>query len=183
VSTATSLGVPDSCGCLQPSPFWRAESLLHGPAAVVRLGWNEVAAELDRFRQLRPAPSQGISRQVRKLLECIHTNLFDPNVSVKTLKARCGLRDNNVSCRFRCETGIYLHAYIAALRLEAATILLRRPELTVIEIAQLVGYYHLQTFYRAFKGRFRCTPAAFRRRAGGPVRVARLEGSELRAVR
>jgi AraC-like DNA-binding protein len=103
-----------------------------------------------------------LSLQVKQAVECVHHNLFDPQLSVKTLKTRCKIRDNNVSCHFKCETGIYLHSYIAMLRLETAVILLHDPHLSIAEVADRVGYRHLQTFYRVFRRFFRCNPGSFR---------------------
>lgn len=120
------------------------------------------AAELAGLYSSPPAVPDGVSAPVRTLLESIHRNPFDPTLSVKTLKASCRLRDNNVSCRFRSETGMYLHVYIVALRMQAAARLMERSALSIADVAQLVGYGHLQTFYRVFKEYFRCTPAVFR---------------------
>lgn len=118
---------------------------------------------LSRGLRSRPAWRHAeLSLNVKEAVEWIHHNLFDPQLSVKTLKTRCKIRDNNVSCHFKCETGIHLHSYIAMLRLETAVILLHDPHLSIAEVADRVGYRHLQTFYRVFRRYFRCNPGSFR---------------------
>ena len=112
------------------------------------------------------------SCEVDSLLRYLNANIFDPALSVKTLKARCRLRDNNISCRFKLETGLYLHSYITARRIDAAAILLHESQLSIAETARCVGYRHLQTFYRLFKDHLGCTPAAFRARRAPQLHVA-----------
>lgn len=121
-----------------------------------------IHADLERFRESIPPPERSVSFHIGRLLGCIQRELFNPNLNVKTLKRLCDVRDNNVSSRFKCEMGVYLSSYITRLRLEAAILLLRGSDLSVAEVALFVGYPNLQTFYRAFKRHFLCTPAEFR---------------------
>ncbi len=130
---------------------------------------QQIDAELHRFLQLHPQPSQRLTWPVRKLLNCIHEELFDPTLNVRRLKDRCQIRDNNVSCRFKHEMGISIKTYIEALRLEAANVLLMQRTFSASEVAQSVGYNHLQTFYRAFDRHFDRTPGMVRSGAGQPV--------------
>jgi two-component system, response regulator YesN len=124
----------------------------------------QIEAELDRFRSERQPDGNELSREVREVLVHIHRNLFDSDLNVQTIKSRCRIRDNNISCRFRYEMGSTIRDYIESLRMEAARWLLERGYIGVFDVAQLVGYYHLQTFYRAFQRHFECTPAACRGR-------------------
>jgi two-component system response regulator YesN len=125
---------------------------------------EEIGGHLDRFRQTHAAPIEDTSWHVRQLVNCIHEELFDPGLNVKTLKSRCRVRDHNVSCRFKHEVGRSIKEYLESLRLDAATLLLELGVFSAFEVAQAVGYCHPQTFYRAFIRRFRCTPGDFRRR-------------------
>src|SRR5262245_56081347 len=79
----------------------------------------------------------------------LHDRLFDPELSVRSLRHWCRLRDHNVSSRFRIFTGWTLKDYIETQRLEAAKQLLRATQLPVVDIAFAVGYRHVQTFYGA----------------------------------
>lgn len=121
--------------------------------------------ELERFLQNRRPEDRGMPGEVKTLLHHIHDRLFDPDLSVKTLRSRCRLRDNNVSSRFRWLTGMTIKECIESLRMEAAAQLLRRSASPVFDIALSVGYSHPQTFYRAFEKTYECTPAIYRQRS------------------
>ena len=123
---------------------------------------RELESQLQRFRSARTPATQGTSCNVRDLLRGIHEALFDPRLTVRQLKVRCRVRDNNVAYHFKWETGVSIKEYIEDLRTEAAGELLRTGEYNNWEVAQAVGYTHLQTFYRAFRRRFGCTPGDFR---------------------
>ena len=133
-------------------------------------GWNtrefqRIEEELEEFRRRETPDQLEGPADVRQLLEGIHENLFDPDLTVKTLRARCGLRDNNVSCRFRRQVGRTVKDYIEALRMKAACRLLEESDCPVFDLALSIGYSHPQTFYRAFERAFECTPATYRRQA------------------
>lgn len=130
--------------------------------AITMMEQARIEAELDRFCTKHQPNNQDLPREVREVLNYIHRNLFDPDLNVQTIKSCCRLRDNNISCRFRFEMGITIKEYIESLRMEAARWLLERGCIGVFDVAQFVGYYHLQTFYRAFQRKFECTPATVR---------------------
>ena len=135
-------------------------SIRRGDLATERL---VIEAHLDQMRGKAPESLIVPSSDVRRLLDEIHGDPFDPQLSVKSLKKRCNIRDNNVSSRFRFTYGITIRHYIEQLRLEAATQLLRQLDVGVFDIAISVGYQNPQTFYQAFRKRFQCTPSDFRR--------------------
>lgn len=123
---------------------------------------QRIRAELDRFRAAHPPPERKVSWQVQECLKCIHKDPFDPALNVKTVKVRCRISDNNVSCRFKHEMGITIKDYIQSLRFKAAARLLESGSWSISQVAQTVGYRHLQTFYAAFERSFECTPGHFR---------------------
>jgi len=123
---------------------------------------SDIEIELDRVREeICPEPVN-LSREIREIVEHIHRNLFDSDLNVQTIKERCRIRDNNISCRFRRVIGITIKEYIESLRLEAAIRLLEK-RIAVFDVAMSVGYDYPQTFYRAFQRRFDCTPASLHR--------------------
>lgn len=136
----------------------------------------EIESELQRFHLAHAPSTHGTSCHVRDLLHAIHETLFDPRLNVRLLKSRCRIRDNNVAYHFRDETGVSIKEYIEDLRIEAAGGLLRGGTCNNWEVAHAVGYTHLQTFYRAFRRQFGCTPGDFRDR---PVPSLALAGAGL----
>ena len=103
---------------------------------------------------------------IQLLLACIQENPFDAGLNVEVVKRRCGLRDHNVSSRFRYFVGTTIRDYLESLRLEAAGRLLRGSDATVLDVALSVGYNNLQTFYGAFRRKYSCTPGAYREERG-----------------
>lgn len=122
---------------------------------------QDVQIELNRFLEAHPAPGRGCW-QVRNLLICIHQHVFDGGVTVNAIKQLAALRDHNVSCLFKHEMGVSIKDYMDGLRLDAASELIATTSLSVATVAQSVGYQHLQTFYRAVRRRFGCTPVELR---------------------
>lgn len=132
----------------------------------------EIESELQRFRLANAPATQDISWHVRDLLHGIHDALFDPRLTVRAVKTRCRIRDNNIAYHFKYETGVTIKEYIEQLRLAAAGELLSRGRFSAGEVARAVGYSHLQTFYRAFRRHFGCTPGDFRGRAAATGEAA-----------
>lgn len=120
---------------------------------------------LQRFLRARKPEPGRFPREVEEMLAIIHESLFETQFSVKVLKARCRITDNNVSSRFRQKTGVPLKAYMQGLRMEAATKLLREDSAAIVDIATAVGFSYPQTFYRVFQKHYDCTPAEYRRRS------------------
>ncbi|MEM8933561.1 MAG: AraC family transcriptional regulator [Acidobacteriota bacterium] len=140
---------------------------------------------LDELRGRQPAAPE-LALDIRRLLHAIHEDPFDSDLSVRSLKQRCRIRDNNVSSRFRFVLGVTIRHYIEILRLEAAVLLLTRLEVGVFDIALSIGYQNPQTFYNAFRRCFDCTPSDFRQQCAESeeVRVGALlpfvaDGGEL----
>jgi AraC-like DNA-binding protein len=105
-----------------------------------------------------------LSRELRELIECIHQDLFEPGLNVKTVRQRCRIRDNNISSRFRRSFGRGIKAYIDGHRMAAACMLLTETKMAIFDIAMGVGYNHVETFYQVFHRSFDCTPGQYRQR-------------------
>lgn len=112
--------------------------------------FHEPQARLEQF--LFELDGDGIdhSREIQNVLAYIHSNLFEPSLSVSALRRELGLRDHNLSTRFRQHVGLGIREYIETLRIRAAQPLLE-GELQVYRVAQLVGYTHHESFCRAFR--------------------------------
>lgn len=138
---------------------------------------GKVEAELKRLALDNQPKNDSLPRDVNQVLDCIHAHAFDHELNVKTLKQRCGIFDNNISCRFRHVMGITLKMYIDALRMKAAAYLLEnRRRLGVYDVSQWVGYENPQTFYRVFRKHLKCTPATYRSQSeNGAARTRREE--------
>lgn len=128
---------------------------------------ERIQARLEEFARRLPVPA--VSHvQVCRLLAVIHRDLFDPTLNAAQARRRAGIGNNNVSTWFRHHVGTGIRDYLEELRLQAAAHLLAQPELEVevYLIGLSVGYEHQETFCRAFRRRYGCTPSLLRG-AGG----------------
>jgi len=100
--------------------------------------------------------------QIGLALSAIHR---DPghNWTVKELARGCSLSRSAFAARFVARVGKPPATYLAHVRLDAATDLLRGTSLPVTLIAENVGYTSEAAFSRAFKRRYGTPPARWRR--------------------
>lgn len=122
---------------------------------------DRIAANLERFRLENQPLAEELPRDLREVLKYIHEHVFDPSLNVGTVKSRCGIRNNNVSTRFRHAIGLGIREYIETLRLRAAGHLLKNEELEVYLVAMAVGYSYHESFCRAFQRFFGCPPSEY----------------------
>jgi AraC-like DNA-binding protein len=100
--------------------------------------------------------------QIGPALSAIHR---DPghDWAVDELARACSLSRSAFAARFVARVGKPPAAYLAHVRLDAATDLLRGTSLPVTLIAEKVGYTSEAAFSRAFKHRYGAPPARWRR--------------------
>jgi AraC-like DNA-binding protein len=110
--------------------------------------------------------------QIGLALSAIHR---DPghDWSVTELARACSLSRSAFAARFVARVGKPPAAYLAHVRLDAATDLLRGTSLPVALIAENVGYTSEAAFSRAFKHRYGTPPARWRRDTRGANRHVR----------
>src|ERR1700677_2920960 len=100
--------------------------------------------------------------QIGRALSAIHR---DPghDWTVEELARACHLSRSAFAARFVARVGKPPATYLAHVRLDAATGLLRDTTLPVTLIAENVGYTSEAAFSRAFKNRYGTPPARWRR--------------------
>ena len=89
--------------------------------------------------------------------------------TVSTLARRVGLSRTRLAERFRHFLGESPMAYLAQWRLKLGAEILQTTEDSVAEVAAAVGYGSEAAFNRAFKRKFDCPPAQFRRERKGRI--------------
>jgi transcriptional regulator GlxA family with amidase domain len=99
--------------------------------------------------------------RIRKVLETLER---DPAKSVPELASLVNLSRSRLGHLFKLQMGVDLSHFLANERLEKASDLLRRTELSIKEIAATVGYHHSSSFDRGFQNKFGVAPADFRRK-------------------
>ncbi|QIS15458.1 AraC family transcriptional regulator [Nocardia arthritidis] len=83
--------------------------------------------------------------------------------TVEELARACNLSRSAFAARFTARVGTPPATYLAHVRLDAATDLLRDTALSIPLIAERVGYTSEAAFSRAFKNRYHIPPARWRR--------------------
>jgi two-component system response regulator YesN len=83
------------------------------------------------------------------------------------LEKECGVDINYLNVIFKREIGRTLYQYITDVRMEFAKHLLETTDISVVTIAEQVGYPNGNSFTRAFKRHEHCTPQQFRKIGSG----------------
>ncbi len=92
------------------------------------------------YERIAADRARTFSWQTQLLLEEINQGPFDAELTVGELLRRSDLHGSHNQARFHHEVGCSLGRYLADCRLETAMRLLRDSQLTVADIAMLVGY-------------------------------------------
>ncbi len=113
--------------------------------------------------------------QIGLALSAIHR---DPGHgwTVGELARECSLSRSAFAARFAARVGKPPATYLAHVRLDAATVLLRGTSLPVALIAENVGYTSEPAFSRAFRHRYGAPPARWRRDMTTAAPACRLPG-------
>lgn len=109
------------------------------------------------------APDSRYSTPVRNMLEYIHENYQNPGMSVKIIALSYQFTPNYVSRLFSKEVGISLTEYINFIRIERAKELLKRNDLRIYEVSEMVGFSNEFYFIKVFKRLVGMPPNAFRK--------------------
>ncbi|MEL7835281.1 two-component regulator propeller domain-containing protein [Fodinibius sp. Rm-B-1B1-1] len=102
-----------------------------------------------------PSPFE---QQVREVIE---THLTDSDFTVLQLAEEMAVDRSHLSRKLKAEAGVTPAKLIRDLRLERATVLLRKGEDNISEIAYSIGFNSLSYFSRRFKEKYDVTPSAY----------------------
>ena len=105
-------------------------------------------------------------RSVNKALEFIDQNL-DTDLSLEGVSKIACFSPFHFHRIFKSITGEPLNAYINRKRIEKiASVLMRRPEITITELSSSYGFTSNSSLTRAFKKYYQLTPSEFRKQSG-----------------
>jgi AraC-like DNA-binding protein len=138
-----------------------AEAIAGGAGAAELSGalLVEIAVRLGRLAP--PASEVPLVWTVAELarhLERHHANHF----TLDELVARCALNTSDFCRQFKAATGYPVFEYLNRQRIARACQLLRRSDLTVTEVAQMVGYRNVSFFNRYFARITGTNPTSYR---------------------
>jgi AraC family transcriptional regulator len=98
---------------------------------------------------------------LRRLVEYIQANLAQ-NLTLIEMAQVVNLSTSHLNRLFKQSQGISLYQFVIRCRLERATQLLKQPQLTIAEIATLVGFADQSHLTHHFKRHLGVTPKTFR---------------------
>lgn len=82
-------------------------------------------------------------------------------VTLKEIAAHFAYHPNYISGLLRREMGKTFSQILLELRMERAVLLLRRTDLPIEEVADMLGYGNSSNFYKAFRGFYGCSPREY----------------------
>ncbi|MFD1907617.1 helix-turn-helix transcriptional regulator [Paenibacillus rhizoplanae] len=90
-------------------------------------------------------------------------NHIGEKVGMEEMAKRLGLNPTHFSRLFRLETGLTFIEYVTRMKMEQARDLLNQTNLTIVEIAEQLGYDNVSYFIKLFRNFSGMTPAEFRK--------------------
>ncbi len=103
-------------------------------------------------------------KAIDKALQYCRRNLDNSEITVEQVADKMGFSTNHFNCLFKEHTGFSVMKYIRFERLRKAAILLRTTQKEILEIALECGYTTHESFCRAYKEQYECTPKEYRQK-------------------
>ncbi len=111
------------------------------------------------------------SSRVEQALSFVAKHYSDPNLGVSTVAESLDISRRQLERDFRTEKKSTVREYIELTRMnEASRLLIEQPDVSISNIAELVGISAPGNFFRIFRKRFGTTPAAYREKRGSQAR-------------
>ena len=118
-------------------------------------------ANIRRADELELSRAGLVDRRIRRAVELMRARL-DTELPLEEIAAAAHLSPFHFSRLFKKLTGAPPHAYLAALRVARARVLLAETDLSITEIATRVGYASSSHFAKAFRQVTGLSPRAYR---------------------
>ena len=121
---------------------------------------------LRRYSTRKPAVRDftgGLSkRKLQQAMEYIHENLSE-DLSLREIAALLQMSPNYFTSLFKQSTGLSAHQYVIHCRIEKAKRLMVKPDLSIVEVAQQVGFQSQSHFVNVFRKHTGMTPKIYQK--------------------
>jgi len=127
----------------------------------------------ERYRQeliLQTAeivPSSTDEKFLINIKKTVEEHLADDTLNIKQLSSEVGLSRTKLFIKLKALTGYSPKEFIRTMRLETASQLLKKTDLTVSEIAYQVGFKYPKYFSTCYQRQYHLTPSEYRARNAG----------------
>ena len=113
-------------------------------------------------RETLTPPSRGLDRAVVEMGQYMAAHM-EEKLTIQALSRRCCLSSTAFKENFRRIYGQPVHRWLQDRRMDRAAQLLCQSSMTVLEVAQAVGYEGVSQFNVVFKRRYGMPPRQFRK--------------------
>ncbi len=141
----------------EKSKFQPNDLIIRGNAAKsFGLVLNEISTE----EKSAPKRDKHKINNIEKVLDLIHRN-YSEKISVDLAADVAGYGKSNFCKIFKNTTGVTFHQYLNNYRIERSKFFLKHTDMSVSEVAEIVGFSESKTFCRVFKEIMGITPKSF----------------------
>ena len=149
------------------------------------------AAELFYLLSTHQTFSEDMFRQLMMpyyLIETMHgignyiENHLDEKLTIPTISRQFNLSSTTLKNKFREFYGQPIHSWILLRRIRRAAELLKFTDMTILQIAQSVGYESTSQFNVAFRNTFGIAPSAYRKNVQNNKKMSDSVGNEKSAI-
>ena len=112
--------------------------------------------------QVQEQIQDGPRTLVEKVLEMIESNYWDAGWNLAACAEGLRMNKSTLSRRFSAESGQTFRTHLHQVRIREAKRLLQETDISLDEVARLIGYAHQTYFNAKFKQYVGSTPLAFR---------------------
>lgn len=116
------------------------------------------------YQQLSVEPHR--EKEKAQVLEFMATEYSNSELNLDTMVAKLGISRVKINDILKSEMGYTFTTYLNKLRLAEAARLIAEKDVSVSEIAYLVGYNNVSYFNKLFKEEYNCTPKVFKNLCG-----------------
>lgn len=103
---------------------------------------------------------------LEKAIQLIENHLDNSEFSVEQFCQELGMNRSGVHLKLKALTNKNTSQFIKSIRLKEAAKLLRESTKSISEISDVCGFGSRETFNKAFREQFECTPTEFRKKKG-----------------
>lgn len=116
----------------------------------------------DKILMLSSMWKQNVRKEIAEAKRYVMNHIGE-KVGMEEMAKRLGLNPTHFSRLFRLETGLTFIEYVTRVKMEQARDLLNQTNLTIVEIAEQLGYDNVSYFIKLFRNFSGMTPAEFRK--------------------
>lgn len=121
--------------------------------------------ELARAYKVHVSGNESVNMYVKKAVKYINEN-FDTEFVVEDIAEKCNIHENYLQRVFKNVTGESIVKYTNRLRMEKAEMLLLNSDMSIVDIAESVGFNSRQHFGHVFRQHNGMNPNKFRQIGG-----------------